>query len=112
MNGYVFYTFEGFTESPTNEVCENIQILGFEDGSNLNEAKNVLIAENGWIKELGFNADEIHARQLLTDENKADIKSLIGYFGGGRIKCCQEQKADDSSHILSIIEKLQHLIDG
>ena len=112
MNRYVFYTFEGFTESPSNAECENIQILGFENGSNLNEAKSTLIAENGWIKELGFNADEIHARQLLTDENKETIKTAVDCLWDDEKKHFEENATNDSSSISVILEKLQELIDA
>ncbi|MBR6566067.1 MAG: hypothetical protein IKK79_04575 [Spirochaetaceae bacterium] len=112
MNRYVFYTFEGFTESPTNAECDNIQILGFEEGINLNEAKNTLITENAWIQKYGFNIHEIYAKQLLTDENKVDIKSLIDYLRDGGKKYCKEDKANNSNPILVIVEKLQQLIDG
>ena len=38
MKEFIFYTFEGYTESPTGKMVENLQILGFEKGKNENEA--------------------------------------------------------------------------
>lgn len=70
MKKYVFYTFEGFTESPTSKECENIQLLGFEEGRNQKDAEKNLIAENKWIKELNFDVDEIKSKFSQTKINK------------------------------------------
>ena len=50
MNRYVFYTFEGFSESPSGKECDNIQLLGFESGMNKRDAKKNLISTRKWIK--------------------------------------------------------------
>lgn len=65
MKEFVFYTFEGYTESPTGQAVENIQILGFEFGENEIEARNHLIKENEWIIENGFRENRIIGRQIL-----------------------------------------------
>ena len=80
MNGYVFYTFEGYTESPTGKECENIQLLGFEYGKNKYDAKKTLVKTRNWIEELDFDVEEIEAKQLLTEENKKDIKAIVEYL--------------------------------
>lgn len=80
MNEYVFYTFEGFTRSPSGEDCENIQLLGFECGKDAEEAKKRLVETEEWIEGLGFDAEEIKSKQLLTEENKEDITTLIDYL--------------------------------
>ena len=61
MNAYVFYTFEGYTESPTGKECENIQLLGFEYGHNKKEAKKQLVETRKWIEDLDFDLEEIEA---------------------------------------------------
>lgn len=111
MNRYVFYTFEGFTESPTNKECENIQILGFENGKNQSEAKNNLIKENKWIEQKGFDITKILSKQLLTDENREVIKNLVDYFEDKERKYCHENISDESNHIFNILEKISEIID-
>ncbi|MBQ2740248.1 MAG: hypothetical protein IJF39_01330 [Clostridia bacterium] len=64
MKEFIFYTFEGYTESPTGKVLENLQILGFEKGKNENEAFTALINNNQWIIKSGFNKDKIISKQL------------------------------------------------
>ena len=64
MKEFIFYTFEGYTESPTGKMVENLQILGFEDGENENEAFQTLINNNQWIIKSGFNKDKIISKQL------------------------------------------------
>ena len=65
MKEYVFFTFEGYTESPTGVPLENIQILGFECGENENLAKQKLLNNCKWIIESGFNVDEIIGKQII-----------------------------------------------
>lgn len=72
MKSYVFYTSEGFTESPLGETVENLQILGFEKGSTKKEALQSLLKSNRWIEKSGFDVLKIHARQLLED-NSSEI---------------------------------------
>ena len=59
MKEYIFYSFEGYTESPTGDTVENIQLLGIEKGNNEEEAKENLIKNNKWIEESGFDKYEI-----------------------------------------------------
>ena len=66
MKGYVFYTAEGFTESPSSEQVENLQILGFENGNTEQEALYKLLQNNEWIELCGFDTTQILARQLAT----------------------------------------------
>ena len=73
MNEFMFYTFEGTTYSPNESYCENLQILGFETGKNLEEAKNRLLENNSWILEYGFNKEKILAKQILTEEVKKNL---------------------------------------
>lgn len=108
MNKYIFYTLEGFTQSPTNEDCNNIQILGFENGNNQCEAMNNLITENKWIEKLGFDITEIQAKQLLTDENKQDIKTVIDFISNNKQR---DLETNDLSHIFIALERLKKLIN-
>lgn len=108
MNKYIFYTLEGFTQSPTSEDCNNIQILGFENGNNQSEAMNNLITENKWIEKLGFDTTEIQAKQLLTDENKQDIKTVIDFISNNKQR---DLETNDLSHIFIALERLKKLIN-
>jgi len=65
MNEYVFFTSEGFTQSPNGDDVENFQILGFEKSDNKENAINLLLKHNVWIIEKNFNIQKIKSRQLL-----------------------------------------------
>ena len=125
MNGYVFYTFEGYTESPTGKECENIQLLGFEYGRDKKAAKKELIETREWIEELDFDIEEIEAKQLLTEENKKDIKTIIEYLWKDEKKHFEEEcggeievdKFDASeleklcpNHIFTVLTRLRELV--
>ena len=43
MKNFVFYTAEGYTESPTGVQVENYQILGFQSGNTQDEALQKLL---------------------------------------------------------------------
>ncbi|MCM1169175.1 MAG: hypothetical protein NC324_04490 [Bacteroides sp.] len=83
MNGYVFYTKEGYTEAP-NEGCsvENCQVLGFVEAEDEQSACEVLHAENPWIKEAGFDMCYVNVEQIITKSQKQDIKVLLDYLLG------------------------------
>ena len=66
MKSYVFYTAEGLTESPTGEIVDNLQILGFENGNTQKEALHNLMKNNEWIERCGFDTTQILAHQLET----------------------------------------------
>lgn len=65
MKKFIFYTFEGYTESPTGQMVENLQILGFENGKNEDEAFKLLIANNQWIIDSGFDKNKITTIQIV-----------------------------------------------
>ena len=108
MKEYVFYTFEGYTESPTGKEVENIQLLGFESGKNKEEAKRNLIKKRGWIVENGFDEHQIESKQLLSDKEKELIKKLIDYNWAEEKKHYEE--APVQNHIFLILKQLKKLI--
>ncbi len=64
---YIFFTAEGETIAPNGESIENLQILGFEEGQNFNEALKKLLKENSWIQEKGFDLSEIKYEIVAPD---------------------------------------------
>lgn len=81
MNEYIFYTCEGYTEPPAEgHVVENCQVLGRETGETAEEAKRNLLHNRPWIQESGFDIEEIICKQLLNDETKEDIRTIVQYL--------------------------------
>ena len=66
MKTFLFYTKEGYTESPNNVCVENCQLLGEATGETMEAAFADLLNENPWIEENGFhtNSGLIIAREL------------------------------------------------
>lgn len=114
MNEYMFYTFEGFTQSPNKTDCENLQILDFEKAENLEAAKEHLLANNDWISKYGFNTEEILSKKILTEESLASIKTVVDYLWEDEEKdyeeCLVSGKNVDN-HILKHLRKLKLLTE-
>ena len=109
MKEFIFYTLEGYTESPTGKSVENIQILGFEEGSSIKEAKERLIEKEPWIIEDGFIKQEIIGKQLLDDKTKNLIKKLISYNWENEQKHYEENPIPN--HIFLILKELNNIIE-
>ena len=105
MKKFVFYTFEGYTESPTGKTVENIQILGFENGQSEAVARNVLLKNNKWIIDSGFNQNKIVGQQLLDDELKGDINKLLDYNWEAEEKHYEEN--EEKNHIFLVLKKIK-----
>ena len=110
MNEYVLYTFEGFTQSPSGKDCENIHLLGFECGKDVEDAIKMLAETEKWIEELDFDVEEIKGKQLLTKGNKEDIKTLIDYLWTDEEKNFEEC-GFPQDHIYQTLKKLKELIE-
>ena len=67
MKEFVFYTPDGYTQSPCGSDVENFQILGFAKGETAKSALNNLIKQNDWIINYGFNISKIVGVQILND---------------------------------------------
>ena len=110
MNEYMFYTFEGFTQSPDKNNCENLQILGFEKAENLEIAKKCLLANNDWISKHGFDTEKILSKKILTEESLASIKTVVDYLWKDEEKDYEECLAtnrDVDNHIFKHLRKLK-----
>ena len=109
MKQYVFYTFEGITQSPTGNELENIQLLGFSSGKTEKDAKAKLLSESKWIIESGFNERKIKSRQLVDDKLKDLIKQLIAYVWEDEQRHYEE--TPEKKHIFLALQELKKLID-
>ena len=56
---YIFYTYEGYTVAPNENLLDSMQILGFEEANTYEEALKVLLKNNTWIIRNGFDMDKI-----------------------------------------------------
>lgn len=114
MNEYMFYTFEGFTQSPNKTDCENLQILGFEKAENLKIAKKCLLVNNDWILKYGFDTEKILSKKILTEESLASIKTVVDYLWKDEEKDYEECLASGENvdnHILKHLRKLKLLTE-
>ena len=114
MNEYMFYTFEGFTQSPNKTDCENLQILGFETAENLEVAKEHLLVNNDWISKYGFDTEKILSKKILTEESLASIKTVVDYLWEDEEKDYEECLVSDKNvdnHILKHLRKLKLLTE-
>ena len=74
---YIFYSEDGYCESPTGEQVENFQVLGITNGNNEQQAYASLLKENKWIKENKFRESHISYKMIITDEIKKSLDILI-----------------------------------
>lgn len=66
MKSYIFYTSEGITISPNGNVVENLQILGFENGLNINEALCQFFYKNKWIYKTGYSKEKVICKEIYS----------------------------------------------
>ena len=64
MKKFIFVTPEGNTESPNGKEIENLQVIGWAEGSDEIEAIKNLLKENEWIWDSGFNVAEFIGYEL------------------------------------------------
>ena len=107
MNEYIFYTMEGDTIAPYEDVeIENCQVLGRIQAKNIEQAKQLLLKENQWIEDAGFDTSGIIVKQIFTDKQKADIKAIVDYLWEEKHKHFQELHYP-KTHIYRIIKRLR-----
>lgn len=105
---YLFYTGEGYTQSPDFSNVENLQILGEANGADINEAFERLLKENPWIEKSKFSHAEIHGKQLLTDEIINDIKVLMEYLPEEKNPTYSEKNmSNDQHHLFESLTRLK-----
>lgn len=77
MNEYIFYTSEGHTEAPNENVeVENCQVLGCSHGIDKCEAQENLLKENPWIVEAGFDPAEFIVRQVVAETRTYQVEII------------------------------------
>ncbi len=109
MRDYIFYTTEGHTIAPKENVdVENCQVLGISSGNNIEEAEKKLLNDNPWIEEAGFSDNEFLARQILTDELRADLKYLLNFISLDETTLLGKDP-DETNRIIKIVENLKAL---
>ncbi len=118
MNEYIFYTTEGITLSPNGDKdVDNCQILGFIRAKSYSEAMDLLLENNPWIIKAGFSKSEIMVKQVLTEEQKKDIQSIVDYswrdeerhyeewYGECEEECGENRK----DHIFEVLKRLKQI---
>ena len=109
MNQYIFFTTEGTTYPPIEgKGVDNCQLLGRAYGQTSEEAKSNLLKDNPWIEEVGFGSDCIIAEQILTEEQRKDIQTLVGYLSENEGKSYEEWECPEN-HILKTVQRLEKL---
>ncbi len=110
MNEYLIYTAEGFTESPEHIDIENHQLLGRIQAENKEQAKSLLKKENPWLEEIGFVVENAFVQQILSNENKQDLKALLDYLWKAEEKHFEESNYS-KDHIFRTISRLRLLCE-
>lgn len=77
MNKYIFLTDEGTCLEPvTDEIIENIQVIGFAKGDNPKEAFENLKIENAYLIDTAFN--EIYCLKMDSIESETTNFFYLG----------------------------------
>lgn len=109
MNEYIFYTPEGFTTAPNEDIeAENCQMLGTAKGKDVVDAKKNLLKENPWITEAGFEPTQFITRQLVTDEQRSAIKELLDYLWEDEKRHYEESECPEN-HIFKVMKVLKSM---
>jgi hypothetical protein len=73
MDDYIFLTQEGYTFQPDSDSelpdIENLQVIGFSNGTNSDEAYNNLLIDCPYLKDTAFN--EIYCYRLSKGYEKS-----------------------------------------
>lgn len=110
MNEYVFFTLEGETIAPNDEVeVDNCQLLGRVCAHTVEDARNILAEENPWIEEAGFSIDESIHEQVITPELLSDIRVVLDFL---QAEVLQSAISGNNypPHIVASLNRLQECI--
>ena len=103
MKEYIFFTTEGFTEAPNEAITiDNCQVIGRANGDNEKDALKNLITDNAWILEAGFDTSKFIIEQIITDDLRQKVVSLMSWILSNDTFACQ------NAHVNEIIRQLSH----
>ena len=109
MNEYIFYTPEGYTIAPNENVkVENCQALGTAKGKDEAEAKGNLLKENLWIIDGGFDPAQLISKQIVTDEQRSAIKKMLDYLWEEEERHYEELECPNN-HIFKVMKLLKSM---
>lgn len=109
MNEYVFYSLEGETIAPNNEVeVDNCQVLGRVKACNAELAECQLLRKNPWIGEAGFDMTKTIREQIVTEQQKEDIMRVVKYLWNEE-KCHFLENGLDKNHIFRVLCRLRNM---
>ena len=113
MNTYIFYTTEGYTETPRLEKVENLQILGEARGENESQAFKRLLQESHWILDMGYDVGEIISRQIVDDDLRVNIQTVVDYLWADEERHYKESSFDEEckDYIFHVLKALKGAID-
>lgn len=109
MNEYIILTTEGTTLSPNHSDVENCQLLSRIEALNVSDAHSRLLEYNKWIIETGYSTEEIIVNQVITKEQVADIKAIVGYLWNNE-KLSYEKEGCPIDHIYMVLKRLKGMI--
>lgn len=109
ISKFLFYTCEGYSISPNNDVLESLQILGTEVGDTQAEALANLLNNNKWIIKSGFNLDLIHSNKVLTNNDSNSLNNLIDELQLEVRKHLSESELS-SKRVSKAISKLREIV--
>jgi len=113
MAKFLFYTDEGYSIAPNEEVVENLQILGIEEGINEKEAFGNLFQNNEWIIEMGFSKEKIKCQAIFNTSIINDLKVVSEYLLEDEQKHFEESKfnkEDNDSHIFNSLVNIKSIL--
>ena len=103
---YLFYTSDGYTESPNGNTVENLQVLGEAEGCSVNEAYNKLVENNDWIVSGDFTPENTYYKMIVTQEIISHIQTVIDYLWKDEKKHYEEEGAEEKNHIFSYLKNV------
>lgn len=110
MSKYIFYTDEGYTISPNDDILESLQILGFENGKTLQDGISNLLENNHWIEESKFDVEKIKHKTILNPKDIENLRTLIKYLWDNEKKHFEESEKPNN-HIFHILKQLKLIIN-
>lgn len=110
MKQYILITTEGNSIAPNENIyVENCQVLGEIKAENETHAIEIFFNEQPWASQAGFSHENIICKQILSQENKADLKKIIDYLWHDELKLYQENE-HSSDHIFKTLARIKNLI--